>query len=177
MVLYRRNRVPGGTYFFTVALRDRSSRLLIDSIVDLRRAYCDVASRIPFKTIAIVVLPDHLHAIWRLPDGDDDYSGRWRAVKAAFVRQLRGAGVVVAENSNREAQLWQRRFWEHTIRDEADLRAHVDYVHWNPVKHGYVARVHEWQHSTFHRYVRTGVLARDWGGVNMAPAHKWRFGE
>jgi putative transposase len=117
MVLYRRNRIAGGPYFFTVTLRDRRSRLLIESVAALRRAYAGVRSRRPFETVAIVILPDHLHAIWRLPEGDADYSGRWRAIKAGFVRNLRRSGVAFAMNAAGEAEVWQRRFWEHTIRD------------------------------------------------------------
>jgi REP-associated tyrosine transposase len=124
-----------------------------------------------------VILPDHLHAIWRLPMGESDYSSRWRAIKAGFVRNLRRSGFATPMNSRGEADVWQRRFWEHTIRNEADLCAHVDYVHWNPVKHGYATCVRMWPHSTFHRYVRRGVLACDWGGLNMRSIHKQRFGE
>ena len=177
MVLYRRNRVPGATYFFTVALRDRTSRLLTEHVTELRRAYTEVQLRRPFGTVALVILPDHLHAIWRLPEGDADYSGRWRAIKVMFVLNLRRSGISVAENARREASVWQRRFWEHTIRNEADLRAHVDYVHWNPVKHGHVARVSEWPHSSFHRYVREGVLASDWGGAILSRKRGRNFGE
>jgi putative transposase len=177
MVLYRRNHVPGATYFFTVALRDRTTRLLTGHVSELRRAYAEVWSRRPFETVALAVLPDHLHAIWRLPEGDADYSGRWRAIKAAFVINLRRSGVAVAENARREAGVWQRRFWEHTIRDEADLRAHVDYVHWNPLKHGHVARVVDWPYSSLHRYVREGVLASDWGGTSASTRQDRSFGE
>ena len=177
MVLYRRNRVPGGTYFFTVALQDRTSRLLTGRVTELRQAYAETSSRRPFQTVALVVLPDHLHTIWRLPEGDADYSGRWRAIKAAFVLNLRRSGVALAVNARREAAVWQRRFWEHTIRNEADLRTHVDYVHWNPVKHAYVAQVREWPYSTFRRYVRQGVLAYDWAGVSKGSTRKQRSGE
>jgi len=177
MVLYRRNRVAGATYFFTVALGDRTSRLLTERIAEFRRAYAEVRSRRPFETVALVVLPDHLHAVWRLPTDDFDYSSRWRAIKAGFVRSLRQHGLAPVMNLRGEADVWQRRFWEHTIRDEADLRAHMDYVHWNPVKHGYVTRVSDWPHSTFHRYVRQGVLPRDWGGSNVPSTRGQRFGE
>jgi putative transposase len=177
MVLYRRNRVAGGTYFFTVTLRDRTSRLLIQSVAGLRRFYAEVRSRRPFETVAVVVLPDHLHAIWRLPDSDADCSGRWRAIKAGFIRNLRRSGIAFAMNAAGEAEVWQRRFWEHTIRNDADLRAHVDYVHWNPVKHGHVARVRDWPYSSFHRYVREGVLTVDWGGANALRQPGRRFGE
>ena len=175
MVLYRRNRVPGASYFFTATLRNRSSHLLVDAVAEFRAAYTDVCRRFPFETTAIVVLPNHLHAVWRLPDGDADYSGRWRAIKAGFVRNLRRCGRAIPANSRGEAEVWQRRFWEHTIRNESDLKAHVDYVHWNPVKHGHTMRAREWPYSSFHRYVREGVLAEDWGGEITAP--QGNFGE
>lgn len=175
MVAYRRNRVPGGTFFFTVALRDRSSRLLVDAIAELRNAHALVHERHPFVIVATVVMPEHLHAIWRLPEGDDDYPGRWHALKARFVRNLCRGGHAIALNAKGEANVWQRRFWEHTIRDEADLRAHLDYLHWNPMKHGHVARVRDWPYSSFHRYVRDGVLQNDWGGEMVAP--QGNFGE
>lgn len=162
MVRYRRNRIPGGTCFFTLTLRNRSSRLLVESIAGLRHAYADVVSRQPFETVAVVILPDHLHAIWRLPEDDADYSDRWRMIKAGFVRSLHRNGIAVGTNVKGEANVWQRRFWEHTIRDEADLRTHIDYVHWNPVKHGHVRHVSDWPYSSFHRYVGDGVLASDW---------------
>jgi len=177
MVLYHRNRVPGATYFFTVALRDRTSRVLTAHVEELRRAYAGTRSKRPFETVALVILPDHIHAIWRLPEGDADYSGRWRAIKAAFVLNLWRNGVVATTNARREAGVWQRRFWEHTIRNEAGLRAHVDYVHWNPVKHEHVECVSEWPHSSFHRYVREGVLPNDWGGTNALRGQGRSFGE
>ena len=175
MVHYRRNHVPGATYFFTVALRDRSSRLLVDFIDSFRRAYAVTLRQSPFETIAIVAMPDHLHAVWRLPQGDSDYSGRWRAIKSRFVRDLRSSGLEIPINHKGESAVWQRRFWEHTIRNEDDLRAHIEYVHWNPVKHGHAPRVRDWPYSSFHRYVRDGVLAEDWGGDTIE--HRANFGE
>jgi putative transposase len=177
MVGYRRNRVAGGTYFFTLALRNRSSDLLVRHISELRKAFRTVRSERLFSIDAIVVLPDHLHAIWTLPEGDADYSGRWRAIKACFTRQLRVAGVELARDERGEYRLWQRRFWEHTIRDERDFRAHMDYVHINPVKHGFVERVRDWPWSTFHRYVKAGVLTEDWAGDGEDAEGSESFGE
>lgn len=162
MVMYRRNVVPGGTFFFTVTLRDRRARLLVDHIDLLRAAYAGVKRQRPFRTDAVVVLPDHLHAIWTLPDGDGDFSGRWRAIKAGFVRALTRAGVATARNAKGEALVLQRRFWEHTLRDEADHAAHSDYIHYNPVKHGLVARPRDWPHSSVHRFIERGVYPADW---------------
>jgi putative transposase len=111
-----------------------------------------------------VILPDHLHTIWTLPSGDSDFSGRWRRIKAYFTHRLVAAGVSVKRHRNGEYALWQRRFWKHTIRNEIDFERHLDYVHFNPVKHGLVNRVREWPYSSFHAYVRRGVLPADWAG-------------
>ena len=164
MTNYRRARVPGGTYFFTVNLADRRSRLLVDRIDDLRAALRHVRSRHPFAIDAMVVLPDHLHAVWTLPPGDADHSLRWRLLKSGFSRRVphderRGVSRV----GKGERGVWQRRYWEHLIRDEDDLQRHVDYVHFNPVKHGHAGRVADWPYSTFHRELAAGRLPRDWG--------------
>jgi putative transposase len=176
MVHYRRNFVAGGTYFFTVTVADRRSSVLTDHIVSLRRAFRVTRSERPFDIDAVVILPDHLHAVMTLPEGDVDYSGRWRRIKSLFTRDAVKAGLDVARNARGEYDLWQRRFWEHTIRDETDLTRHVDYIHYNPLKHGLVSQVSAWPHSSFHRYVRLGWLPEDWGGiVAIDPAIK--FGE
>src|SRR5262249_54038088 len=113
---------------------------------------------------AIVVLPEHLHAIFTLPLDDADYSGRWRRFKGCFSSQLIAAGMSLVRHRNGELALWQRRFWERTIRDEEDFERHVDYIHINPLKHGLVMRVQDWPHSSFHQYVRQGILPIDWAG-------------
>ena len=160
---YLRARVAGGTYFFTVAIADRSSGLLVDHVDALREAIRITRVAHPFEIVAMVVLPDHLHALWTLPDGDADYSTRWSLIKARFSRSIAlGEPLSESRNRRRERGIWQRRFHEHTIRDEDDLRRHVDYIHWNPVKHGHVERAMDWPHSSFHRYVREGDLAPDW---------------
>ena len=173
MVNYRRNLVPGGTYFFTVTLRDRSSRLLIEHIGSLRAAFREVKRKHPFHIDAIVILPEHLHTIWTLPEGDADYPGRWRAIKSAFTHAVVKSGVAVARNEKGEYALWQRRYWEHTIADEDDFRHHADYIHFNPVKHGWVKQVADWPHSSFHQYVKQGMLPPDWAGS----AREGKFGE
>jgi len=162
MVFYRRNLLPGGTYFFTVTLRDRRAATLVEHIELLREAFASVMARRPFRTEAMAVLPDHLHAIWTLPEGDADYSGRWRAIKAEFVRGLAKSGIALERNAKGEAAVWQRRFWEHSLRDEADFAAHCDYIHFNPVKHGLVARPVDWPHSTIHRFIEHGIYPDDW---------------
>ena len=162
MVRFRRNWFPGGTFFFTATLLDWRSRLLTEHINLLRQAFRSTRNDAPFQIIAIVVLPDHLHTILTLPEGDADYSGRWKAIKAGFTRALRTNGVVLISNTASGYQLWQPRYWEHTIRDDRDLQVHVDYIHFNPVKHGLVKRAADWPYSSFHRYVRKGWLTKDW---------------
>jgi len=163
MVRYRRNLVPGGTYFFTVTLADRRSTILVDHIAALREAFRTARRERPFAIDAIVILPEHLHVLMTLPQNDTDYSGRWRRIKSMFAR-LVARRMPLERNRRGEYALWQRRFWEHTIRDESDFERHADYIHFNPVKHGLVSRVTDWPHSSFHRYIRLGVLPRDWAG-------------
>jgi putative transposase len=167
MVLYRRNRVEGGTYFFTVTLADRRSRLLVEHGDLLREAFSIVRKQRPFTIVAISVMPEHIHAIWTLPEGDADYSGHWRAIKSRFTRSLSGNGGALSRNRKGEHAVWQRRFWEHTIRDDEDLARHVAYIHYNPVKHGLVKQVKDWPLSSFHRFVREGLLDEDWAGGDV----------
>jgi putative transposase len=176
MVQYRRNRVAGGTYFFTVTLRDRRSAILVEHVDLLREAFRAVRRSRPFSIDAVVVLPDHLHAIWTLPAGDHDFSGRWRAIKSTFIRLLRKRGVDLKRNARREYDLWQRRYWERTLRNDEDYARHVDYIHYNPVKHGLVNRAGDWKYSSFHRYVRLGLLPQDWAS-EPAEDRGNRFGE
>jgi putative transposase len=126
MVAYRRNFVPGGTYFFTVVLEDRRSSVLIDKIDALRLAFRAARRERPFKIDGIVILPDHLHAVMTLPEGDADFSGRWRRIKGLFSRRVVAEGLPIRQNRRGEYALWQRRFWEHTIRDESDFARHID---------------------------------------------------
>ena len=171
----RYRRAQGNTFFFTVVLADRSSRLLVDEVDRLRRIYRNVRQRRPFETVAICILPDHLHVIWTLPDGDLDFSSRWNLIKGGFSRGLDAAPPSMSKLKKREKGIWQRRYWEHAIRDDADLERHVDYIHFNPVKHGLVPRVRDWPSSSFHRYVEKGTLPLDWGGdVQEIPG---QFGE
>jgi putative transposase len=173
---YRRSNVTGATYFFTVAAADRRSSLLVDRIDTLRSAVASVKRRHPFSIDAFVVLPDHLHTVWTLPPGDADFSTRWALLKATFSRALPAVECASASRQRKgERGLWQRRFWEHLIRDDDDLARHVDYVHFNPVKHGYVRRASEWPYSSIHKYIRSGLLAEDWGGDAQSAAGD--FGE
>jgi len=160
---YRRVRVPGGTYFFTVNLADRSSRLLVERVDALRESVRETMRARPFASVAWVVLPNHLHAIWTLPEGDADFATRWMRIKQAFCERVpRTERVSVSRRNRNERGIWQRRYWEHSIRDERDLQNHIDYIHFNPVKHGYVARVRDWPHSSFRRFVSEGALTWDW---------------
>ena len=161
---YRRYRVLGGTYFFTVNLLERyPNNLLISHVESLRTVVRETRRCWPFHIDAWVVLPDHLHCVWTLPDGDDDNSNRWRLIKQGFSKALpmteRRSAVRVARG---ERGIWQRRFWDHVIRDDGDYAAHVDYCHINPVKHGLVGRVSDWPYSSFHRYVERGIYPLDW---------------
>jgi putative transposase len=175
MVRYRRNFVAGGTYFFTITLVDRTSGALVDHIEHLRAAVRAVRQAHPFVIDAVVVLPDHLHLLMTLPDGDADFSNRLSLIKRRFTDAVTRAGVRVLRHRNGERALWQRRFWEHTIRGESDFERHVDYIHFNPVKHALVTRVRDWPYSSFHDYVRRGVLPPDWGGD--LGEDRGRFGE
>jgi putative transposase len=177
MVGYRRNFVPGGTYFFTVTLADRRLSMLVDHIDVLRSALRTARSERPFTIDAIVILPDHLHAILTLPPEDSDFSGRWRRIKGYFSSGLIDASIELVRRPNGSLALWQSRFWEHTIRDETDFARHVDYIHFNPVKHALVQRVRDWPYSSFHRYVQAGLLPDDWAGdFSEGRGDFWRTG-
>ena len=152
MVAYRRYYLKGGTWFFTVNLRNRKSRLLTEHIGTLRHAILTIKRRKPFYIDAWVILPEHLHCIWTLPGDDSDFSARSRDIKGCFSKELKQENV------------WQPRFWEHVIRDEEDYRRHIDYTYINPVKHGWVRQVCDWPFSTFHRDVRRGLYPDNWGG-------------
>ena len=161
---YRRTNILGGTYFFTVVTHDRAPIFINEWRVEVvRQAFCKVMAVRPFQIDAIVVLPEHLHCIWRMPDGDADYSSRWREIKKAASRQ-----IDTATNNRNERMVWQRRFWEHAIHDEADWRKHMDYIHYNPVKHGLVNRPGEWRWSSFGNAVRKGWYEASWGADEPA---------
>lgn len=164
---YRRARLAGGSYFFTVNLSDRRRHLLVESVDLLRAAIRDVKRRHPFHIDAMVILPDHLHAIWTLPPGDSDFPTRWMLIKAGFTRRV---AVDEPRNASRtrhgERGLWQRRYWEHAIRDDDDYAQHVAYIHYNPVKHGHTQRAADWPYSSIHRYIAEGLVDAEWGTVS-----------
>jgi putative transposase len=181
---YRRAFVPGGTFFFTMVTADRRPLFADDKNIEtLRRAFRTVRSRRPFTLDAAVVLPDHLHCIWTLPPGDADFATRWRLIKTWFTKHCDADGAsgyasLTRPTGNRlqrdepraakrEQAFWQHRYWEHLLRDETDYRRHVEYIHFNPVKHGYVKAPMDWPYSSFRRYVKAGIYPPDWGGETL----------
>jgi len=168
--------MTGGSYFFTVALADRRASTLVDHVGALRGAFAATQAERPFSCNATVILPDHLHAVWTLPAGDADFSTRWGAIKSRFTRAVKASGKMGwnpilrsrSQVAKGDAGIWQRRFWEHCIRDAADFERHVRYCWGNPVKHGYVARAEDWPHSSIHRDIRLGRVLPKWaGGVEL----------
>ena len=164
MTDYRRPGTPGATWFFTVNLAQRKgNRLLVTHIDALRDSFAKVRSRHPFQIHAIVILPDHLHCLWQLPVCDSDNATRWGLIKAGCSRGLpRTERISASRRTRGERRLWQRRFWEHQIRDDADYAAHIDYIHYNPVKHGHVDAAGAWPHSSFRRFVARRIYPADW---------------
>jgi putative transposase len=181
---YRRADIKGGAYFFTVNTFRRQPILTTPALRRcLREAIVRARQTHPFRIDAWVLLPDHLHCLWTLPPGDGDFSSRWGFIKRFVSQRCQdlpcGApeGLNPSRRKRKETGLWQRRFWEHAIRDPEDFNRHVDYIHWNPVKHGHVRRVVEWPYSTFHRYASRGVYSPDWGGGDAANFDVADFGE
>jgi len=174
---YRRLKHQGGCYFFTVNLADRQKTLLTDHIDILRSVMRKVRQTHPFHIDAIVILPDHLHAIWTLPSGDDNYAMRWMLIKSNFSRQLpKSEYINPSRLKKRERGIWQRRYWEHLIRDQRDYAQHVDYIHYNPVKHGYTQIAAEWPYCSIHDWIKCGILDKHWGYDNSVDIDN-HFGE
>ena len=172
---YRRYRVHGGTYFFTLKT-ERNAPLFaeLQNVRLLGAVFRETIARWPFEMTAVVLLPDHLHALWTLPPGDADYSTRWARLKKEFTRRFLAAGgheqtTSASRRRNGRRGVWQRRFWEHTIEDDADFDRHFDDLHWNPVKHGFAKAPVEWPLSSFHRWVKQGVYPANWGGDGQEP--------
>jgi putative transposase len=165
---YRRAKTGGATYFFTVVTYQRQPLLCIDERrTALKEVVSEIARRHPFTVDAWVLLPDHLHCIWTLPEGDSDYSTRWALIKKDFTKNIGKTASSHLPNQSRkqhrEGTVWQRRFWEHQIRDDIDYKNHMDYIHFNPVKHKLAESPKDWPHSTFHRLVAQGLYEADWG--------------
>ncbi|MBD3654075.1 transposase [Kangiella sp.] len=172
---YRRAKVKGGTYFFTVNILDRKSGLLTRHINELRQSFNHVKKQLPFKLDALVILPDHFHMVMTLPQNDDDYSNRLRLIKEGFTKRLNLNAIDhISRITRNEKGVWQRRFWEHQIRDEEDYINHIHYCYINPVKHQWVKRVRDWPYSTFHRDGKRGLFSIDWAGCGE---FEGRFGE
>jgi putative transposase len=178
---YRRANTKGGTYFFTVVTYRRQRFLCNETVrTALREGIQATQATHPFTIDGWVLLPDHLHCIWTLPVDDADFGIRWAMIKRYVTKQCnpelkRDDWMKRSKQKRKESTIWQRRFWEHQIRDDRDYENHMDYLHYNPVKHGLVAKVANWQYSTFHRYVRQGVYGMDWAGVNVQDTEN--FGE
>ncbi|MDP1610583.1 MAG: transposase [Sulfuritalea sp.] len=168
---YRRAFSPGGSFFFTVVTEKRRPLFAsAESVGILRMAFRTVRSARPFEVDAMVVLPDHLHCIWTLPSGDADFAIRWRLIKTWFTKHCDPTLRTEpnrARSAKREQALWQHRYWEHMLRDEADFSRHIEYIHFNPVKHGFVSSAMEWPYSSLRRYVEAGVYLPDWGRGSM----------
>jgi len=168
---YRRAFVPGGSYFFTVVTNRRLKIFINDSSINiLREAFRRVKNKRPFKIDAIVILPDHLHCIWTIPDDDRDYPTRWRLIKTWFTKHWKielqiNPGPVLPQISKRN--VWQKRYWEHLLQDEKDYRRHIEYIHYNPVKHGYTKHPMDWRYSSFRKYVKQGIYPEAWGDTNQ----------
>lgn len=165
MRTYLRNRVSGGCFFLTLTLENRNSNLLTKHIPMFRQAYRDTKIRYRFELHGMVVLPDHLHMLINLPENESDFSALVSSLKAGFSRRLPKDEIISPSRADkRERGIWQRRFWEHTIRNERDFANHMDYIHFNPVKHGYVSAAKDWPYSTFMKCVEKGTYPLDWGG-------------
>lgn len=164
---YRRAFIPGGSYFFTLVTERRTPIFAeAENIDTLRQAFRQVKQSRPFDIDGIVVMPDHIHCIWTLPTKDRDYPTRWRLIKTWFTKHCNANLKQVpnqARKNKHEQAIWQHRYWEHTLRDETDFMRHIEYIHYNPVKHGYVAAPKDWSHSSFHRYVKAGIYPLNWG--------------
>jgi putative transposase len=172
---YRRSNISGASYFFTVTLAERKRTLLIDHVDHLRDSIRKVKQNHPFDLDAMVVMPDHLHTIWTMPKNDADFSTRWALIKSAFSRNIDlGERISQSRQSKGERGIWQRRFWEHLIRDETDFKNHVDYIHYNPVKHGFVTSPAEWRWSSIHKFIRQGIVSPSW---TVGENFKGKFGE
>lgn len=160
---YRRTTIIGATYFFTLNLQNRKSTLLTQHVDKLRFSFKKVQANHPFAIDAIVILPDHLHLMMTLPQDDLEYSKRLNLIKGAFSRQIEPyEPISISRHRKRERGIWQRRFWEHCIRNNTDYQQHINYIHFNPVKHHHVSYPNQWPYSSIHRYIQLGILPEHW---------------
>jgi putative transposase len=162
---YHRYFQPGGTFFFTVVTYNRNPIFTKRNAILLFNQSIDhVQDKHPFINIAYCICPDHIHMIWTMPDNDTDYPMRWRLIKSHFSHHWVNTGIVSQRNIY-NSSIWQNRYWEHFIRNELDLKNHIEYIHFNPVKHGYVEAPSQWVHSSFHNYVKRDLYSKDWGVI------------
>jgi putative transposase len=180
---YRRWKIPGGSFFFTAITAARRPILTTPlGRASLRKAFADTKADYPVDVFAIVLLRDHIHCIWNLPPGDDDFSSRWAALKTSFTKGYSAGGgdeAPISESRQRKGErgIWQRRFWEHYIRNDDDLKRCADYLHYNPVKHGLVKCVKDWPCSSFHRFVALGEYPENWGSDAVIASDRELFGD
>lgn len=180
---YRRIKTPGGTFFFTVVTYGRRQLLTNPEVRQaLREGIIKVRQSLPFAIEAWVLLPDHLHAIWTLPGNDDGNAARWAVIKSWVTKKCNNLfnsemNINKSRKNRQEGGIWQRRFWEHVIRDDQDFHRHLDYLHWNPVKHGYVETPMAWPYSTIHRFVAQGLYPSNWGGGEIEKYSADDFGD
>jgi putative transposase len=175
MRTYKRVRLTGVQYFFTVNLAERQDNNRLTRHIDhLRAAFRQTRNDHPFTIDAIVILPEHLHCIWTLPPGDNDYPMRWRLIKARFSMSLT-TDEAISESRKRKSErgIWQRRYWEHCIRNERDYHNHLDYIHYNPVKHGYVQAAKDWPYSSFRQWVQRGIYPENWAAAPDIQDYSW----
>jgi putative transposase len=175
---YRRAKISGASYFFTIVTHQRQPIFTTAEIIALfETSVSRIKARHPFDIDAVVILPDHIHTIWTLPGGDADFPRRWRLIKEAFTKPFVRAHGARPRNASRlaknEQAIWQRRYWEHVIRDDDDFAAHVDYIHFNPVRHGFVSAARDWPYSSFAAWVERGVYEPSWGSDDMPPLPDW----
>jgi len=180
---YQRIYQPGGTYFFTL-VADKWQKIF--ALPETRALFSTCVQHVrryhPFTIEAFCILPDHIHMLWRLPENDADYSMRISQIKRRFSRRYttkNGSSTPTSESriKRRELTIWQRRFWEHLIRDKDDLHRHIDYIHYNPIKHGWVKRVRDWEDSSFHDYVKAECYELNWGDEYDIDEKRYNFGE
>lgn len=163
MVSYRRDYTPGAAYFFTLTLKNRRADYLTTNINALKQAYYSVKQKYNFSTKAFVILPDHIHLLWKMQQDESNYSTPIRLIKTKFSNALLKMELPLFKNSAGKVNLWQNRFWEHRIKDEEDYQYYIDYIHYNPVKHGYVHKASDWPYSSIHHYINIGMLSSNWG--------------
>ncbi len=175
---YRRAKIAGATYFFTVVTHERRPIFQNAGTVSLfQNGLMRIQERHPFQIDAFVIRPDHMHTVWSLPEGDADFPKRWRLIKEAFtksfVKQHRPFVRDASRQAKGEQSIWQRRYWEHVIRDDADYATHIDYIHYNPVRHGLASAARDWPHSSFLAWFERGVYEPYWGSGEMPPMPEW----